>query len=246
VAAQTSPITIRFTVTPQSVTHRESHLCWREASSRFFWRDVGELDKEWQAEYEARRSRQEPRLNRRTPIYAGHGTPIALIDFFNSREDAILFCTVAILAFVVSKDPRGIGAGFLGVLRTLCHPKLLLLFGSAALYCALIVVAGMLAGLWHTGSLKPTIYWFVGIATVLAGYAVTRSPSDPRLEGCRRRPYFRGSGGIPLREALKGKQDLVVLPLLGEEDAERLPVAARAWFAAVQSSPREIVSCPRG
>ena len=149
-------------------------------SSRFFWPDVGGLDKEWQAEYEARRSRQEPRLYRRTPIYAGHGMPIALIDFLNSREDAILFWVVAILAFV-AWNPREIGADFLGVLRAFLQPKLLLLFGSTALYCALIVVAGMEFGLWHTSSIKPTIYWFFGTAIVLAGYAVTRSPSDPRF-----------------------------------------------------------------
>jgi len=107
--------------------------------------------------------------------------PLALIDFLNSREDAILFWTVAILAFVVSKDPRGIGSSFLGVLRSLLHPKLLLLFGSAGVYCALIVAGGIELGLWHTSSLKPTIYWFFGTAIVLAGYAVTHSPSDPKF-----------------------------------------------------------------
>jgi hypothetical protein len=106
--------------------------------------------------------------------------PIALIDFLNTREDAILFWTVAVLAFVVSKDPRGIGSGFIEVIRSL-RPKLLLLFGSAALYCAVLVVAGMELGLWHTSSLKPTTYWFFGTAIVLGGYAVTHSPTDPKF-----------------------------------------------------------------
>jgi hypothetical protein len=105
--------------------------------------------------------------------------PIALIDFLNSREDAILFWTVAILAFVAWSNPRGI-ADF-GVLRAVLRAKLLLLFGSTALYCAVLVVAGMEVGLWHTSSIKPTIYWFFGTAIVLAAYAVTHSPGDPRF-----------------------------------------------------------------
>src|SRR6266545_1544111 len=60
-------------------------------------------------------------------------------DFLNSREDAILVWTVVILSYVIYKDPRGTGGAFLGVLRALLHPKLLLLYGSAILYSALVV-----------------------------------------------------------------------------------------------------------
>jgi hypothetical protein len=100
-------------------------------------------------------------------------------DFLNSRENALVFWTVAILVFAVWEDPRGIAAGFLRVLRTVVQTKLLFLFGSTALYCVLIVLAGMELGLWHTHSVKPTIYWFFGTAIVLTGYAVTHSPGSP-------------------------------------------------------------------
>lgn len=102
-------------------------------------------------------------------------------DFLNSREDAILLWTVALLGYVTYKDPRGIGGGFLGVLRSLLHPKLVLLYSSATLYCALVVVAAKEIGAWHTSSLKATLYWFVGTAIILAADAVTRSPSDPQF-----------------------------------------------------------------
>jgi hypothetical protein len=104
-------------------------------------------------------------------------------DFLNSREDAILLWTVAILSYVTYKDARGLGGAFLGVLRALLHSKLVLLYSSAALYCALVVGAAREIGAWHTSSLKATLYWFVGTAIILAGDAVTRSPRDPQFVG---------------------------------------------------------------
>ena len=52
-------------------------------------------------------------------------------DFLNSREDAIVLWSAAILGFVLYKDVGGIGRSMVGVLRALLQPKLLLLFGSA-------------------------------------------------------------------------------------------------------------------
>lgn len=106
--------------------------------------------------------------------------PTAVIDFLNSREDAILFWAVAILGYVVYKDPRGIGGSFLAVLRSLFHPKLLLLFGAALLYSAAVVYAAKELGLWHTTALKATVYWFVGTGVVLAGEAVTGGARNDR------------------------------------------------------------------
>jgi hypothetical protein len=93
-------------------------------------------------------------------------------DFFNSREDALLIWTVVIVGYALSKDPRGIGGSILGVVRAVLSPKLLLVFGSAIAYSAGLVFAAARLGLWHTGALKETIYWFVGTAIVLVGQAV--------------------------------------------------------------------------
>lgn len=101
-------------------------------------------------------------------------------DFLNSREDAILVWTVAIVAFAVSKDPRGIGRSFLGVLQPLRGYKLLLLFGSLAAYSGLLLYGAREIGLWHAGGsgIKAADYWFVGIGIVLVGEAVMRANPD--------------------------------------------------------------------
>lgn len=98
-------------------------------------------------------------------------------DFLNSREDAILLWVVAILGYLLYEDPRGIGLSASNVVRAFFAPKLVLLFGSAALYSASIVLAGDRIGLWHTTALKETIYWFVGCGVVLVGGAVDATPS---------------------------------------------------------------------
>jgi hypothetical protein len=97
-------------------------------------------------------------------------------DFLNSREDAILVWALVILAYVFYKDPRGIGLSSWKVVRALFVPKLLLLFGSAALYSIGNVLVGESIGIWHTTSLKDTIYWFVGSAVVLVAGAVDATP----------------------------------------------------------------------
>jgi hypothetical protein len=109
-------------------------------------------------------------------------------DFLNSREDAILLLTLLIVGYATYKDPRGIGAAFLNVLRAALHPKVLLLLGSALVYAAAVVFAAKEAGLWHTTALKTTIYWFVGTAVVLMYDAVTRAS---RLDGDFTRRVFK-------------------------------------------------------
>jgi hypothetical protein len=101
-------------------------------------------------------------------------------DFLNSREDAILFWALMILAFVLYKDFRGMTTAFYGLLRAALQWKLLLLYGAAGAYCAALVYAAQKGGLWHTTAVKTTVYWFAGTAAVLVAEAVSgTSPSDP-------------------------------------------------------------------
>jgi hypothetical protein len=132
-------------------------------------------------------------------------------DFLNSREDAIIVWSVVILGYVISKDPRGLGGSFLGVLRALLQPKLMLLFGSALLYSALIVYGAKEIGLWHAAALKATIYWFIVTAVVLVGEAVARAnPSDREF---RRRVLNRVVGITILIEFMV---NLYAFPLVYE------------------------------
>jgi hypothetical protein len=101
-------------------------------------------------------------------------------DFLNSREDAMMIWAAAILAFVLYKDPKGIGGGFLGVLRALLHWKLLASFGSVLVYSATLVLAAQRLGIWHTATLKETIYWFFGTGVILVGQAISTGHVDLR------------------------------------------------------------------
>jgi hypothetical protein len=98
-------------------------------------------------------------------------------DFLNSREDALLLWAVLILSFLVYKEPRGIGSSAWHVIRAFMVPKLLLLFGSAALYSAGLVLLAERIGLWHTTALKETVYWFIGSAVILTAKAVDATPN---------------------------------------------------------------------
>lgn len=100
-------------------------------------------------------------------------------NFLNSREDAALIWSGVLLAYVLFKDPRGIGGSLFGVIRALLTPKLLLLFGTVLAYCAGLVLLAWWLGVWHTTALKETVYWFFGTGVVLVGQAITASPRDP-------------------------------------------------------------------
>lgn len=102
-------------------------------------------------------------------------------DFLNSREDALLVWSVVLLAYVLYKDPRGIGGSLLGVVRALLAPRLLLLFASALAYSAGLVYLAWWFGVWHTAALKETIYWFSGTGVILLGQAIMASPTDPQF-----------------------------------------------------------------
>jgi len=130
-------------------------------------------------------------------------------DFLNSREDALLVWAVVIVGYAFFESPREIGGSFLQVVRAFLAPKLVLLFGGAALYCAVVIALASWLDLWHTSALKETIYWFVGSGLVLVGSATYATP-DPG--------YFKRI----LRQALKVAivieliVNLYVFPLLVE------------------------------
>jgi hypothetical protein len=77
-------------------------------------------------------------------------------DFLNSREDAILVWTVLVAGLLVGdafyKDFRGSWS----VVRAFFVPKLLVVFGAAALYAAGLVLLAERVGFWHTTALKET------------------------------------------------------------------------------------------
>src|SRR6266566_4062418 len=103
---------------------------------------------------------------------------LAEIDFLNSREKAVILWAVALVVFAAAKR-EGVASSLLGVLGALVHPKLLLLLGSAALYCSAVVLLAMRGGIWHTTAVKETVYWFVGSGLMLIGKATQASPHDP-------------------------------------------------------------------
>lgn len=101
-------------------------------------------------------------------------------DFLNSREDAIVVWSLAIITFALYKDSRGVGASIVAFVRAFFQHKLLLLFGGALVYSAGVVYVAYTFGLWHRPSMKETIYWFVGSAIALAGTAVTDGARNRR------------------------------------------------------------------
>ena len=103
---------------------------------------------------------------------------VAFLEFLNNREKASVFWLLVIIAFAFTQNGRDLAGSFLGTLRALLHPKLLLLFGCAAAYSALVVYVAAKVGVWHRDILKETIYWFVGTGLIFVGDAVG-SPNKP-------------------------------------------------------------------
>jgi hypothetical protein len=107
-------------------------------------------------------------------------TIVAVLDVLNSREKAALLWILALVAYATVRGGQTVASSFVDVARALLQAKLLLVFGSAALYCAGVVLLAAWVGLWHTTASKETAYWFVTGGLVLVGRAVTHAkPSDP-------------------------------------------------------------------
>jgi hypothetical protein len=107
-------------------------------------------------------------------------TIVAVLGALDSREKAALLWMLALVAYATVRGGQKVASSFVDVVRAFLQPKLLLVLGSAALYCAGVVLLAAWVGLWHTTASKETVYWFVTGGLVLVGRAVTHAkPSDP-------------------------------------------------------------------
>jgi hypothetical protein len=158
-------------------------------------------------------------------------------DFLNSREDALLLCVVAILGFAVYKSPRDIGRSVLGVLRALFGFKLLLVFGSAALYSAALIFGAETLGIWHTTAIKETVYWFVGTGVILVGNAISWAEKPLLLRMLLKQ-------GLKLTIIVEFLVNLYVLPLAAE--LVLIPIALMfAGIEAIASNDPSLASARR-
>src|SRR6202165_2365703 len=111
-------------------------------------------------------------------------------DFLNSREDALLLWFIVIVgyaSYASAKSGGGLGSSFGEVLRSFFLTKLIFVFGSAAAYAALVVLAAERLGLWHTTALRETIYWFGGTSFVLVGDGISAKTGESFMRMILRR-----------------------------------------------------------
>ena len=101
---------------------------------------------------------------------------VAFLDALDSREDATLIW-LGIAALLVAVKVDGFGGSLVAIVRAFASWKLLALFGSAAAYCAVLILVASEVGLWHTSALRETLYWFFLTGVVLTGNAVTAPPA---------------------------------------------------------------------
>ncbi|MFH1614294.1 MAG: hypothetical protein ABIG61_04315 [Planctomycetota bacterium] len=83
----------------------------------------------------------------------------------NNREIASLFWFLALIAFVVRKNPAIINS-FKSVIDILFSKKLLTLFGIIAIYMALATLLLKYLGYWEFSLLKGTVYWIASVGIV--------------------------------------------------------------------------------
>lgn len=129
------------------------------------------------------------------------------LGILDNREQAIVVWVLAIACFALSKSD--IRQAFGHVIRALVAPKLLLLFVSAGVYTVGVVYAAHVLGLWHTSSLKETLYWFVGGALVFFGGA-THAVGEPE---CFKRTIRRA---VKLTIVIEFVVGFYVLPFAAE------------------------------
>jgi hypothetical protein len=99
----------------------------------------------------------------------------SVTDALNAREVAALLWLLALFGYGWWKGGRDVTSSAGGVVRAFFQWKLQLLFLSAALYCAGVVLLAAWAGLWHTTAAKETAYWFLTGGVVLVGRAVSHA-----------------------------------------------------------------------
>lgn len=100
-----------------------------------------------------------------------------MIDFLNSREDALLFWVLVAVGLGLYRAP-GLAPSLANVVRSFLAPKLLILWVTSTAYVAVAVSVAESFGLWHPTSLKETVYWLAGTGLILAGGA-TQTRGDP-------------------------------------------------------------------
>lgn len=101
-----------------------------------------------------------------------------MLEFLNAREKAAVLWALAILGFCLVKGD-GLAGQLVATIRTLFGWKLLLAFGSAALYAGLLLWLADELGLWHLTAAKASAYWFFGTGVVLIATAIQSSPDEP-------------------------------------------------------------------
>jgi hypothetical protein len=90
------------------------------------------------------------------------------LDVLNSREQAALFWISVGAALAFWKVP-GIGSQLIVLTRSFLHPTLLFrIWLPATAYVVGAVYLAYRVDLWHVTSGRETLYWFVGVALVLA------------------------------------------------------------------------------
>jgi hypothetical protein len=97
------------------------------------------------------------------------------LDLLNSREQAALVWIVVSAGLAFWEVP-GIGAQLVVLTRSFLAPRLLLgIWIPATAFAVGVVYLAYRLGLWHTTSVRETLYWYVGVALVLAGSAAHAS-----------------------------------------------------------------------
>jgi hypothetical protein len=102
-------------------------------------------------------------------------TGLSMLDLLDSREKALLIWAGVVVTYGASKNWHAVASSGKLTLRAALRWKLLLLFGTAAVYCAGVAFLAARMGVWHTTAAKETAYWFFTGGLVLADYAVTRA-----------------------------------------------------------------------
>lgn len=82
-------------------------------------------------------------------------SPWSYLDFLDSREQAVFLWVSAVLGFMLLRNGE-LRRQTIELLRVAFAPKLLLLFGSAALYSASLIILGASLGIWQPSATAGT------------------------------------------------------------------------------------------
>lgn len=113
--------------------------------------------------------------------------PLALLDSFNSREDALVFW--ALVGTGLALSGPDIRHSLLNVIRSVLAPALLRLWILTAVYTTAVVAGAERLGLWHTTTLKETLYWFFGAGVVLIAGAIQTTGDPVKFKNLVRRAF---------------------------------------------------------